>query len=265
MASERSHRPRLRKELGQHHLRRGRSCAPLIDFLEPASARVLEVGPGGGVLTRELLAVGAEVVAWEIDPSWAFEASRTLAGAGLRLVVGDALELPWQRLPAPTLVAGNLPYGIATALIRRLLPHGDRVPRAAFLVQHEVALRLAASAGDPDYGYLGAWTAAWAEVSLLGRVPPGSFVPPPRVDSAFVGLRLRRPPLPPPAMARLERLLRSAFAHRRKTLVNCLAPVWGRADVREIVKALEWPAAVRAEELAIEDFVSLLERLDALH
>ncbi|HMB52567.1 MAG TPA: rRNA adenine N-6-methyltransferase family protein, partial [Thermoanaerobaculia bacterium] len=131
--------PRLKKKWGQHHLQSGRLCAPLVEFLRPAGERVVEIGPGGGVLSDELLAAGAEVVGWEIDLDWAF----SLAGR-FPLVVGDALEISWPHLArrGPVLAAGNLPYNVATPIVERLLPHREQVPRAGFLVQKEVADRL---------------------------------------------------------------------------------------------------------------------------
>ncbi|HEV8632233.1 MAG TPA: rRNA adenine N-6-methyltransferase family protein, partial [Thermoanaerobaculia bacterium] len=135
-------RPRLKKRLGQHHLVRPELCRPLIDFLAPdAGERVLEVGPGGGVLTRALLAAGARVWGVELDPEWAWELRRALPDPRLQPLVMDALELPWQRLPAGTLVAGNLPYNVATPLLAGILPHHARIPRAGFLLQKEVAER----------------------------------------------------------------------------------------------------------------------------
>jgi 16S rRNA (adenine1518-N6/adenine1519-N6)-dimethyltransferase len=254
--------PRLKKALGQHHLVDARLCQPLVAYLRPAGQRVLEIGPGGGVLTRVLAAAGARVWAWELDPEWAFALrSAWTGGSAPSLVVGDALAIPWDRLPAPTLAAGNLPYGIATALIARLLRHPERVPRAAFLVQKEVADRLVAGPGDPDYGALSVLVAARAEARLLGRVKAGSFRPPPQVDGAFVGLTPVEPPLPPPTMARFEETVKAAFARRRKTLRNALGAAWGREAAEEALRRAGIPSGARAEELGLPEFLRLTEAL----
>lgn len=255
--------PRLKKALGQHHLTDGRLVRPLVDFLAPAGARVLEVGPGGGVLTAELLAAGAKVVGWELDLEWAAELRRRLGDdqgpgpAPLAVVVGDALEIAWRRLPAPTLVAGNLPYNVATAIVERLLPAWRRVPRAAFLVQKEVAERIVARPGEEGYGSFSVVVAAWAAARVLGRVRPGSFRPPPRVDSAFVGLELRPPPLPEAAMPAFLATVRLAFAQRRKTLRNALAAGWGREGAEAALAAAGVPGTVRAEELGVAELLAI--------
>lgn len=272
--------PPLKKAFGQHHLVDGRLCRPLISFLRPAGQRVLEVGPGGGVLTVELVRAGARVWAWEVDPEWAFALRTRLVravepaggptphpapgptpgpapGPAPGLVVGDAMEIPWGRLPEPTLAAGNLPYAIATALVARILRHPLRVPRSAFLVQREVAGRLVAVPGDPDYGALSVLVAARAEARLLGRVRAGSFRPPPKVDGAFVGLESKEPPLEPAEMDRFEATVRQAFAQRRKTLRNSLGAAWGKGVAERVLEAAAVPAGARAQELSLADFLRL--------
>lgn len=257
-------RPPLRKALGQHHLTAGALCRPLVDFLRPEGRTIVEVGPGGGALTRELVVAGASrVLAWELDPAWAVSLAGGRRGwnedGRFRSVIGDALEIPWSRLPAGTLAAGNLPYGIATALIRRLLPAWERIPRAGFLVQWEVAERLVARPGERAYGALSVLVAARAEVRLLGRVRRGSFHPAPRVDGGFVGLTLGPPPLPETRMPVLVETVRLAFGRRRKTLVNALAAGWGRERARDAVAALGLDPRVRAERVGLEELVALAE------
>ncbi|HZF10163.1 MAG TPA: 16S rRNA (adenine(1518)-N(6)/adenine(1519)-N(6))-dimethyltransferase RsmA [Thermoanaerobaculia bacterium] len=251
--------PFLKKSLGQHHLVDSTLCRPLIELLRPEGARVLEIGPGGGVLTAALLAAGARVLAWEVDPDWAAVLRHRLPGPDLRLVVGDALEIPWDRLPAPTLVTGNLPYNVATALIERLFPHHERVPRAGFLVQKEVADRLVAHPGDPAYGSLSVLTAAYAEARLLGRVKRGSFRPPPKVEGAFVGFVLHPPPLPAKEMPGFVGMVRLAFNQRRKTLRNALAAGWGRERAEAVLGRAGVGEKVRAEEVGLAGFMGIYE------
>ncbi|HYH47565.1 MAG TPA: 16S rRNA (adenine(1518)-N(6)/adenine(1519)-N(6))-dimethyltransferase RsmA [Thermoanaerobaculia bacterium] len=255
--------PFLKKSLGQHHLVDGALCRPLIAALAPAGLaalsgqRVLEIGPGGGVLTAELLAAGARVIGWELDREWAAALRNRLPDPQLSVVVADALDLEWSRLPAPTLVAGNLPYNVATALIERLLPHGDRIPRAAFLVQKEVGDRLVAEPRDEAYGSLSVIVGAYAEARLLGRVRKGSFRPPPKVEGAFVGLTLQPPPLPAEEMPAFVRMVRLAFGQRRKTLRNALAAGWGREKAAAVLARVGVGDKVRAEELGLAAFLEI--------
>lgn len=253
-------KPLLKKALGQHHLVDGALCRPLIHFLAPEGERVLEIGPGGGVLTAELLAVGARVLGWELDPAWAAFLRRRFPDPGLALVVGDALEIAWDRLSAPTLVTGNLPYNVSTAILEDLLPHHARIPRAAFLVQKEVADRIVAAPGTDAYGSFSVIVAAWARPRILGRVRPGSFRPPPKVDSAFVGLELKPPPLPQEEMADFVAFVRLAFAKRRKTVRNSLASGWGREKAEAALAAAGIPERARAEELGLGEFLGIYRR-----
>lgn len=251
-------RPRLDKSLGQHHLVDGRLTGPLVEFLNPGGRRVLEIGPGGGVLTNELLAAGARVDAVELDPAWALAVVRGLPrGPGeLRVTVADALELAWQRLPTGVLVTGNLPYNVGTAILRHWLQRATASPRAGFLVQLEVAQRLVARSkkdGREAYGSLSVFTAVFAEARLLGRVKPGSFRPPPKVDSAFVGLVRREPPAALADETVREGFLRFVhvgFGQRRKTLANSLGGLpGGKPRARNALDRAGLHASARAEDL----------------
>jgi len=249
--------PRLKKRYGQHHLRGGELCRPLVDYLRPAGWPVVEIGPGGGVLTGELLSAGARVLACEVDLEWAFHLRRRLPSVTVAAV--DALHLHWRRLPGRWLVAGNLPFNVATRLIERLLPHAATVPRAAFMVQKEVAERLLARPGDPAYGSLSVVAAAQAELTHLGTVAPGSFRPPPKVAAAFVGFELRPPPVAPEELPAFVRLVRLAFARRRKTLRNSLASGLGREGAERLLEAVGLDSRCRAESLPVATFVALFE------
>lgn len=257
-----SRRPPLRKALGQHHLTRPEACAPLIEFLAPRGHEVVEIGPGAGVLTGELLAAGAtRLVGLELDLAWALTLRHLVADPRLRIVAGDALDVEWSRLPSGSLVAGNLPYGVATAILDRVLDGYARVPAAAFLVQLEVAERLAAAPGDRRFGSTSVLTRARADVTLLGRVKPGAFKPPPKVDSAFVGFRLHAPPVGGEAWTAYRAVVRAAFSQRRKTLRNALTSVWGIEAAEASLRELGWDSRVRAEALDVADFEALQRAL----
>ena len=261
--------PSLKKRFGQHHLREPALCRPAVDYLDPAGAEVIEIGVGGGVLTRALLAAGARVRAWELDPTWAFAAAASLRDHDrIDLVVGDALEIPWNRVGHRVgrqfMVAGNLPYNVATPIIDRVLDAGPALVRAAFLVQLEVAERLTAAPGSKTYGALSVLTQARCVPSILGRVRPGSFNPPPKVDSAFVGFEPHPTRLGAERLEALRSLVHAAFGQRRKTLRNALSVRWPRERVAAALDRLGLPAEVRAERLSLEDFDALLNLLQSV-
>ena len=249
--------PSLKKRFGQHHLRSGELCRPLVDYLQPAGRPVVEIGAGGGVLTAALSAAGGRVVACEVDLDWVFELRRRFFGKGPRILALDALEVDWSRFQQPVVVAGNLPFNVGTRLIEKLLPHFATVTRAAFMVQKEVAERMVAEPGDSAYGSFSLLVAAQARARYLGTVHPASFKPPPKVTAAYVGLELMAPPVPPEQMPQFVRLLRLAFAMRRKTLRNSLASGVGKAAAGEVLAAAGLDDRSRAQNLDLAAFVRL--------
>lgn len=257
-------RPPLRKSLGQHHLTDPAICRPLLEFLRFEDHRVVEIGPGAGVLTRPLLRSARSVLAVELDRAWAFHLARDPDLDRLELAIADAMDLDWRRLDPEVRLAGNLPYGISTALIERLLDQAAPGLRVAFLVQREVASRLLASPSSRDYGSLSVLFRARASGRVLGRVRPGSFLPPPKVESAFIGFELRDWP-PPGAGADLatlgwtafKRTVRAGFSQRRKTLRNCLIANWGRRRAESTLKIWSGDAGCRAESLPLEEWLAL--------
>jgi 16S rRNA (adenine1518-N6/adenine1519-N6)-dimethyltransferase len=274
--------PPRRKALGQHHLRDESLCRPAVEYLArnaPTAAPVVEIGPGGGVLTSALLRAGHPVLALELDPKWAFHlrqtarhgdwvgrqdlgtlASETTPPASrLRLAVGDALAVDWTRLPRAAVLAGNLPYQIATALIEDLLDAAPNGTVAAFLVQREVAERLVAAPSTPAYGSFSVLVQARCRIEVLARVRAGSFVPPPKVESAFVGLRFGPAAVAPNEWPAFKETVRAAFGARRKTLRNSLAATWGREVAAALLRDAGIAGEVRAEALDLAAFVRLFE------
>ena len=248
-------KPRKNKRLGQHHLRDGALCGPAIRYLELEGAAAVEIGPGGGVLTRELLAAGAiRVTALELDPSWAAFLERQ-RDERLQVVIVDALQFSWSALQPGVRVTGNLPYNIASPLMERLLDQAPPETRCSFLVQKEMADRWCASPGGSDYGSFSVLMAArCSEIRTLGRVKPGSFDPPPKVDSAFVGLTLAAPDPSRQPWTAFKSTVRAAFVQRRKTVLNSLGSSWGKPAARDALEQAEIDPALRAERLGLGDF-----------
>lgn len=213
---------------------------------------VLEIGPGRGALTEKLLACASHVTAVEIDPELVSYLRSRFAGAtNLDLVRADALEIDFAA-HRPDIVAGNLPYYVATPLIERTVRLGFR---GVFLIQKEVAQRLAASPGTRDYGFLTVQTQLFATPELQFTVPPGAFKPPPKVDSAVVRLtpRNRAGELGIEDVEAFLGFLSACFRQKRKTLRNNLRenfPIDGQPE-----------AALRAEQVSLDGLAALWHRL----
>lgn len=260
------HRPRRR--FGQHFLSNPQILSRIVDALDPAPGdHVLEIGPGQGALTAELVRRGARVTAIELD--------RDLV-PGLRerfpqveIVEGDALALDWpvvMRMEvsgASYLVTGNIPYNITSPLLdRALLP--PRPARIVFLVQKEVADRITAGAGDDDYGALTIGVQSVARAEGLFRVPAGAFYPAPRVDSAVVRLTpLDEPLVRDGEVPAFRRLVTGMFGFRRKQLVRGLRELtgWSADRVADVVARLGLEPAARPEVLEPAEFVAILREL----
>ncbi len=255
-----------KKSLGQHFLHDPRILGRIADAagIKPGD-RVLEVGPGRGALTAELLARGAQVTAIEKDPDL-IPALRARFST-LRLAQGDALAEDWRALSGagqgPLLVVGNIPYNITSPLIdRALLP--PRPVRIVFLVQREVADRLAARPGTREYGALTVGVQSVATVERLMTVPAGAFQPPPKVDSALVRLT----PVPAPLVRDAwipghRRMVTALFAARRKQLGRAVRQLtgWGPERAVALLEAVGLPPTDRAEVLSPGQFAALHARL----
>jgi 16S rRNA (adenine1518-N6/adenine1519-N6)-dimethyltransferase len=260
-----------RQPLGQHFLIEGSALDRIARAACPErEPLVIEIGPGRGALTERLLARAERVVAIEIDAGLV-EVLRAKFHDEPRLTVveADALETDLSQWGAAP-VAGNLPYYAATPIIEKVLSlqkvlspekalsPGAAVSRAVFLVQKEVAARLASRPGSRDYGYLSVQTQMYADVERLFDVRPSAFRPPPKVDSTVVQLlpRNRAGELGLIDPARFLRFAGHCFRQKRKTLRNNLAGVYGK-DAMD-----GWPEArQRAEELSLEELAELYRRL----
>jgi len=217
---------------------------------------VLEIGGGLGQLTAALVRRGVEpLTVVEKDPRLAAHLRATF-GTRIRVVEGDALELP---LPAVDCVIGNLPYSVASPILVRLFEH--RVPRIVFLVQREVAERLAAAPDSKAYGRPSILARLYGTVELFRTVPADAFHPKPEVESRIAVHTARPGELPVPSVPELEAVVRILFSARRKQLGNLLPRLFDSRD-RAVEAAAEagWPsdwARRRPENLAPEAYFAL--------
>lgn len=247
------------RRLGQHFLSDPAILGRIADALEPQPGEtVIEVGPGRGSLTEELLARGLQVIAIEKDRALAEELRER---ENLSVIVGDALKLDWHSLPAHRApltahrfkIVGNIPYYITSPLLAKALqpPLPERI---VFLMQQEVADRIAAPPGGKTYGALSVGIQASCRVERLFSVAPGSFRPPPKVRSAVVRLTpLAEPLVAPDEAADLRAFVTACFSRRRKQLHNAVP-----GGTAEGLRALGFDPRARPETLAPADFVRLL-------
>ena len=247
-----------RKSLGQHFLMDGNLTLRIARSAGDLTGRhVIEIGPGPGGLTRALLdSDAADLTVVELDPRAVAAMEELRAAFPDRLAVhaadAMALDLP-ELVPPPRQIVANLPYNIATPLLIGWLRRGAEYERLTLMFQLEVGERICAAPGSAAYGRL-AVLAQWvAEVSLLLRIPPAAFTPPPKVHSAVVGLVPHRDQPSPRLFAAMERLTAAAFGQRRKMLRGALRPLGGAALLARAGIAPER----RAETLAIAEFDAL--------
>jgi 16S rRNA (adenine1518-N6/adenine1519-N6)-dimethyltransferase len=225
---------------------------------------VVEIGPGLGSLTLELLSTAREVIAVEIDPVLAEQLPKTVAELApestskLHLVHADALRIDSLPGRPPTALVANLPYNVSVPVLLHFLETFDSLRSGLVMVQAEVAHRLAAGPGSRTYGVPSLKAAWWADVALAGTIGRSVFWPAPNVDSALVSLTRRDPPAPAALRGRTFELVDAAFAQRRKMLRAALASVYGSsAAAEQALVAADIDPTLRGEQLTIGDFARL--------
>ncbi len=257
--------PPALKRLGQHFLVDQNIARKIVSLAAPrADETVLEIGPGRGILTTLLCEAAARVIAVEIDPKLHAYLKETLNGyTNLDLRLGDALEFPYESLPLRTVVVANLPYYVSTPLLFRLLDARDRIARMTLMLQAEVADRLVAQPGTKDYGVLSVLARYAADVRPAFHVSAECFRPRPDVASAAVCFAIRPTGrLGKEEEAGFRRIVKAAFAHRRKTLSNSLRDEGISQEL--IVRALKQcgiDPSRRAETLSLDEYVALARAL----
>ncbi len=253
---------RHKKRLGQHFLHDALVLQRIVRAIDPRPGqRVVEIGPGAGALTLPLLQELGELTVIEFDRDL-LPALRELAvGVGrLEIIQADVLAVDLERLAAGSAIrlVGNLPYNISSPILFHCIEHIAAIADMHFMLQKEVVERMAAQPGGKDYGRLSVMLQLACRVEPLLEVPPDAFHPPPKVDSAVVRLT----PLPAEQRAAagqpaVARVVKAAFAQRRKTLANALHGLLTPDDLRNA----HIDPGLRAERLTPHDFVRLAAAL----
>lgn len=263
---------RFSKSLGQNFIIDATVCPRMAELSGAADAEgALEIGPGVGVLTYALAQQAKKVTAVELDKRLLPVLAETLSDCpNVKIVEGDAMKLDLDALireefgGAKVAVCANLPYYITSPLIMRLLEERLPITSVTVMVQKEAAERLCALPGTRECGAVSAAVRYYAEPEILFKVGRGSFYPAPKVDSAVIRLTLREePPVRITDEAFFFRVVRAAFAQRRKTAVNSVANALGigKQTVLAAFQAAELPENARAEALTLEQLGALSEAL----
>jgi 16S rRNA (adenine1518-N6/adenine1519-N6)-dimethyltransferase len=254
------HGLRARRSLGQNFLFDENLLDRIASFGgDLSNAHVIEIGPGPGGLTRALLRAGAQRVT-ALEKDWrcvaALQELSQVSGGRLEIIEGDVLETDLPRLCIqPPVIAGNLPFNIATEVLMQLVESGMLINRMLLMFQKEVGHRIAAQPGSRSYGRLSVLVQWLCTVETCLEVPAQAFVPAPKVSASVLCITPRQTPLYPAHIASLRAVTKAAFGQRRKTLRNSLG-----AAFDDPVKALEAVGIrpdLRAEKVDIEGFCAL--------
>ena len=263
------------KRLGQHFLRDQRTIQRIIDALAPvADETIIEIGPGTGALTSELVKRAGRVIAVEFDKKLAPLLSECFADFGnFKLVMADALTTDFCAaiLPARSArLVANLPYNISTAILQKLISQRECLEEMVLMLQREVVERLLAPAGTTDRGFISVLVEAYCEAEKLFDVAPGAFRPPPKIWSSVMRLKFR-----PQINAEttdetlLWEVVSAGFAQKRKTILNNLRHATGR--LQEVLKRNGGASIVlckanvelqrRAETLTLEEWGKIVQAI----
>ena len=237
---------------------------------QPARMKVLEIGPGMGVLSQYLLQrQDVDLRMIEIDDESVEYLESHFPQAHGRVIFGDFLKLDIDELfPEEFHVIGNFPYNISSQIFFRIIDYRNRIPQTVCMIQKEVAERIAEKTGSKTYGILSVLLQAWYDIEYLFTVGSGAFAPPPKVQSAVIKLtRNRRTSLGCDENA-FKNIVKTAFGQRRKTLRNSLKPIIAAKATKEgwdteaLTSFTSAPVfELRPERLSVEDFIGLTNLL----
>ena len=246
----------LKKSLGQHFLKDENICQKIVEELgRYPFQNLLEVGPGGGALTKYLIQLpNVDFKAVEVDDEKVVFLKKTYPQLEGKIIHQSFLEIE-KPFEGPFTVVGNFPYNISTEIVFRILEWRESVECMVGMFQKEVAQRFAAKEGNKIYGVTSVLVQAFFEVEYLFDVHPDSFNPPPKVMSGVIRLLPRKEALAISSERRLFVLVKAAFNQRRKTLRNAVKALFDEAVLQEEI------FNKRAEQLSIDDFAALTHKM----
>ena len=246
---------KAKKYLGQHFLNNKDIASRIADQIKGRN-NVVEIGPGTGMLTRELLDSGIEnLLVIEKDE----EATEFLEQGfpKLRIVKGDVLQTDWKFFGEQTYsLIGNLPYNISSPIFFKLMDYRDFISDAVFMIQYEVGERILSKPGNKTYGILSVLLQLLFEVNRVMKVGPGNFNPPPKVDSMVISLSRNEQLMDESLYQNLKKLVKASFGQRRKKIKNALS---GSFD--DLFFLPTEFVSKRAEELSPDDFLCMAKEL----
>jgi 16S rRNA (adenine1518-N6/adenine1519-N6)-dimethyltransferase len=254
-----------KKSLGQHFLIDSNIVKKITHSADVGPEdEIVEIGPGKGILTRQLLTCSKKVYAIEIDRQLVSYLRRELSQFNnLDIIQGDILKTDFNLLPSRFKVVANIPYQISSPLLGLLIQERKRISSMTLMVQKEVAMRLVARPGTKDYSPLSVFVQFYAEAALAFHIKKSSFAPPPKVDSTVITIT----PLGAPRMNNLDdalffKVVKGSFAHRRKSIRNSLKDEGFSQDrLESVFNALSIDSTRRGETFTIEEFSHLSNRL----
>ncbi len=263
----------FKKGLGQNFLTSAAVIDKIVDAADCENG-VIEIGPGFGVLTHALSEKSKKVVSVEIDERLVEVLEYTLSDCdNVKIINADVLKTDLKKIIRDEFggvkisVAANLPYYITTPIIIKLIEDKLPLDSIVVMVQKEVAQRICAMPSTKDYGAISVLCQYYAEPSVVTEVKASLFVPPPKVDSAVLKLKLRdRPPVITNDETMFFKCVKAAFSKRRKTLLNCLSSFFGmdKGLLTEAMERINIAPSRRGETLTLQEFAALADMLCCL-
>ena len=261
-----------KKSRGQNFLANANVVYDIADLCGDEDRCVIEIGPGVGAMTAELCKMYKKVLAIEVDKDLIPLLSEALCGYdNLEIIEADAMKIDFaalvkEKFPDEKVsVCANLPYYITSPVIMRLLDASEVFESIVVMIQKEVADRLCSAPGTADFGAITLAVDYKAEAKKCFSVSAGNFIPPPKVTSTVIKMKMREnPPVAPVSVDNMFALIRAAFAQRRKTFVNAVRAAsskYSKEDIESALLSLGLPADVRGEKLGLSEYAALSDIL----